>query len=106
MGRRTSWHRRAEEDLTEAYLHIGTDSPAAAERLLEAVEETIAFLLESPSAGRRREWCSPHLRGVRSWRVNGFRAYLIFYRVEEDGLRIVRLLHGARDIRRHLEDGI
>jgi plasmid stabilization system protein ParE len=30
--------------------------------------------------------------------VPGFRSYLIFYRVDDDAVRIARILPGARDI--------
>lgn len=104
MGGRAIWHRLAEEDLTEAYLYIGADSLAAAERLLDAVEDAVQFLLENPGAGRKREFLSPRAQGVQSWLVKGFQAYLIFYRVAGEDLEVVRFIHGARDIPRLLED--
>jgi len=98
------WHRRAEEDLTETYLYIGADCPPAAERFLDAVEGTVRFLIENPAAGRRREFRSRDAGGVRSWAVNGFPAYLIFYRVTNGDVEIIRFIHGARDIPSLLED--
>jgi len=38
------------------------------------------------------------------WLSPAFRDYLIFYRDLSDGVEIVRMLHGARDIQRILED--
>ena len=35
---------------------------------------------------------------MRSWRVEGFEAYLLFYRSKGGDVEIVRLLHGARDL--------
>ncbi len=104
MARRVIWHRVAEEDLTETYLYIGADSPDAAERLLDAVEEAIQFLLENRGAGRLREFRSPRAQGVRSWAVKGSKAYLIFYRSEGEDLEVLRFLHGARDVPRLFED--
>jgi len=71
MARRVIWHRLAEADLTEVYLHIGAGSPSAAERLLDAVDDAVQMLLESPGAGRRREFRSPRAEGMRSWVVRG-----------------------------------
>ena len=105
MAGRVIWHRLAEEDLTEAYLYIGADSPAAAERLLDAVEVAVQFLFETPGAGRQREFRSPRAQGMRSWAVKGFQADLIFYCADGDDLEVVRFIHGARDIPRLLEDG-
>jgi toxin ParE1/3/4 len=53
--------------------------------------------------GSPREFRNPHLAGIRQWRIPGFEKYLIFYRPLEDGIEILRVLHGARDIRRILE---
>jgi len=32
------------------------------------------------------------------WPIKGFKNYLIFYRPIEQGVEIVRVLHGARDM--------
>lgn len=92
------WRRRAEQDLTEAYLFLGADSPAAAERLVDAVEHAVQLLLEHPGAGHLRDFGSARSRGVRSWVVQGFQAYVILYRASGDDLEIVRVVHGARDL--------
>ena len=98
MAGRVVWHRHAEEDLAEAYLFLGADSPAMAERLLDAVEVAVQFLFETPAAGRQSEFRSPDAQGIRSWIVQGFPAYLIFYRAAGGDLEVVRFIHGARDI--------
>lgn len=104
MKRRASWHLLAEQDLAEIHLHIGRDSPASAERFLDAVEHAIAVLLEKPRVGRSREFCSPRAQGMRSWVVSGFENYLIFYRARTEGIEVVRLVHGARDIPSLIDD--
>lgn len=101
---RATWHRLAEEDLAEAYVHIGSDSPASAERLLDAVEHAVAVLLAKPRAGRAREFRSPRAHGLRSWVVSGFENYLIFYRPQAGGIDVVGFVHGARDIPSLLDD--
>ena len=94
----------AEADLTEAYLYIGAESVGAAERLLDAVGDAVALLLENPHAGSPREFRSPRAQGIRSWSPQGFPNHLIFYRVSVGDIEVVRFLHGARDPPRHLED--
>ncbi len=101
---RTIWHRVAEDDLTEAFLCIGGDSPTAAERLLDSVEEATRFLVDHPNAGRLRQFRSPLARGVRSWPTPGFPNHLIFYRVSGNDIEIIRVLHGARDLPRQFDD--
>jgi toxin ParE1/3/4 len=45
-----------------------------------------------PGIGRQREDLAPRLRGF------PFGNYVIFYRPMENGVEIVRVLHGARDL--------
>ena len=103
MSGRVIWRAVAEADLTEAYIYIGADSPEAAERLLDAVGDAVALLLENPHAGSPREFRSPRAQGTRSWSPRGFPNLLIFYKVAGDDIAVVRFLHGARDLPRHLE---
>ena len=92
------WKTAAELDLTESYLYIRQDSPAAAERLLDAVEHALAMLLQNPHAGHSWKFRSPRARGLRSWTPKEFPQYLIFYRFFEGDLEVVRILHGHRDL--------
>ena len=32
------------------------------------------------------------------WSIRGFQNYIVFYRPLEDGVDVVRVIHGARDI--------
>lgn len=106
MNRRVIWRAAAEADLTEAYLFVGADSPAAAERLLDAVGDAVALLLSNPHAGSPRAFHSPHARGIRSWAPRGFPNHLIFYTVTGDDIEVIRFLHGARDLPGFLEEDV
>jgi toxin ParE1/3/4 len=46
---------------------------------------------------------SPRLADLRFFPVTRFPNHLVFYRPLEDGLELVRVLHGAREIARLLE---
>lgn len=94
---RVVWHRLAEHDLDLAVQHIGSGSPAAAERLIDAVGDTVAFLLENPGAGPIRGFHARRARDVQAWAVRGFHAYSLFYWVTGEDLEVVRFLHGAQD---------
>ena len=73
-------------------------------RFLTAVEEAIQFLYRYPEAGALKELENSRLNGLRSWLVSGFEAIRIYYlRPDEHTLRIVRILHGKRDLDRILE---
>ena len=86
------------EDLDEIHAYISEDDLEAADRVLEAALSTFAALARMPGMGRPRTFQHSELSDLRSFRVNGFRNHLIFYRVVSDGVAIVRVLHGARDL--------
>jgi toxin ParE1/3/4 len=85
-----------ERDLAEIYAWIYSDAPAAAERFLDAFRKTLILLCEHPLIGRRRHF---RAQGLRSWRIKGFENYLVFYCPTSQELQVVRVLHGARDLR-------
>ena len=72
-------------------------------RFFSSCQKTFEWLLENPGAGSPRNFRSPRLTGLRMWPVRGFEKHLIFYQSVEDGIKVVRVLHGARDIPRILE---
>lgn len=84
----------AERDLVEIGDFIARDSPPNAARFIAQLEEFCRFLASRPLAGRVRDELSTGLRSFTYGR------YVIFYRVIDDGVEIVRVLHGARDLRR------
>ena len=100
---RVVWRSLALEDLTDAYLHIGTDSPAAAERWVDAVERTVQALATHPLAGRRLDFPGESERTLRLLAVRGFHAYLVVYGSWPGAIEVVRILHGARDLESELE---
>jgi toxin ParE1/3/4 len=68
-----------------------------AERFLTSVEESLDKLAAMPSMGSPWEPSNPRLHGIRFWAVTGFRKYMIFYREIDEGIELLRVLHGARD---------
>ena len=87
---------RADADLDEVWAFIARDEPLAADRMEKALHETMEQLARMPGLGHRRPDASDRYR---FWRVG---MYLIAYRVERGVVHVVRVLHGARDIRRFL----
>ena len=96
---RVRWTLTAQDDLLEIGGFVARDSPVyavdAVERLVAAVD-----LLEShPEIGRVvPEYGRKDLREI----VRG--SYRIVYLVREDGLFVVRIVHGAQDFRRVVGD--
>jgi toxin ParE1/3/4 len=98
MSRRVGVTIDADADLTETALFLAQQgSLDVALRFYERVQRTFETLAETPRIGRR--W---KLRGrdVRSRPVVGFENWLVFYRSVPEGIEILRVLHGARDLRR------
>ena len=89
-------------DLQTAARRIRQDNPSAARAFLEAAYGTFEFLARNPGVGRQRgDLGFPE---IRSWRIAGFRRYLIFYRELPNRVQIWRVLHGARDLHHTLAD--
>lgn len=86
--------RRAHQDLIELAKYIAKDNPVAAEHLLERLESACQQLTETPSLGFPFEGTTDELR---VWPVGN---YVILYRIEPDGIGVVRIVHGARDLSR------
>ncbi len=94
---------QAKRDLADHFVFIGLDNVDAAHRFVAAAERTIDPISEMPQMGGVRSFRNPKLAGVRSCCISGFENYLVFYRLAEDGLEVIRVLHGARDIQNLLE---
>ncbi|MEI9898022.1 MAG: type II toxin-antitoxin system RelE/ParE family toxin [Chthoniobacter sp.] len=84
--------RASISDYEEIWRYIARDNPVAADRMITTLERQLSMLAAMPGAGRKEPKLAVDLR---SFPVGN---YLIFYRPLEDGLAVVRVLHGARDI--------
>lgn len=87
----------AELDAFGYFQYLRENNPEAALRFLQAVDGTVEKLALQPLKGRLRRFRGRDLKNIRSWRVDGFENYLIFYRFTGSRLEILRLKHGAMD---------
>lgn len=85
---RISQSRDADFDLLEIWAHIACHRLDAADRF----DEVFQLLARSPLIGRSVDWLLP---GLRRFPVG---EYLVFYVPADEGVRIVRVIHGARDV--------
>jgi len=92
-------------DLIEQATYLEEHSSQAAERFLDAVEESIRRLAGMPEIGSVYETENSRLAGLRAWGVKGFDKHVIFYRKDGNRIEVIRVLHGARDIAAVLGDG-
>ena len=75
-----------------------------AESFLDAAEATLSNLASMPLMGSPRPDLVADIPDLRQWRIKGFEDYLIFYRPLPDGVEIIRVLHGRRNIPTILSD--
>ena len=85
----------AELDALGYFQYLHERDPDAAVRFLAAIDRTVEGLARQPLKGRLRRFPGRDLRHIRSWRVDDFETYLIFYRVAGQRLEILRIKHGA-----------
>ena len=88
----------ARADVKEIMDHISTDRPRTAKRFFDAFEKLAKRLADFPELGAIYESDDMVFEGLRVFSVPRFRKYLVFYRVEDDVIDIVRIIHGARDL--------
>ncbi len=72
-------------------------------RFRDAVRSTVQLLRQHPLVGPRYRLSNPQLQNLRSWPVTGFEAIRIYYLLDDDIIRVIRILHGKRDGKRTLE---
>jgi toxin ParE1/3/4 len=87
----------AELDAFGYFQYIRENNPDAALYFLEAIDYTIENLALQPLKGRLRKFRGRDLKNIRSWRVDDFENYLIFYHFAGLRLEILRIKHGAMD---------
>ncbi len=96
---------RVEHDLTEHFAFIAQDKIVPAQRLLVVAQKSFARLATSPFLGLAWNSKRPHLRGIRYYPMPApYRSYIIFYRVSPEGIEVLAVLHGARDLESALRD--
>lgn len=79
-------------DLDDIWFYIAPDNMAAADGLLDEIERQCKQIARQPLLGRARPELRPSLRSFPVGR------YMAFYQPTPDGIELVRVLHGARDI--------
>jgi toxin ParE1/3/4 len=84
--------RRACEDLLDIWLYIEPRSPLIADQVYDRIEKSCQLLRDHPQLGPGR----PDIGG--GARVLVIERWIAPYRLMEDGVQIVRIVDGARDL--------
>lgn len=94
---------QAEEDLDDLARAIARDNLAAALRLYEAADATFDLLAEQPGIGGSAGIVGVRVPGLLRKQILGFKRYALFYRRTPDGVEILRILYGGRNLPEILE---
>lgn len=90
---------KADLDLDEQAYYFATKAgPELGHRSLLAAHETFSLLATQPQMGWQARLKKPVLASLRVFRVTGFEKTLVLYRPSPDGVEILRVIHGSRNI--------
>ncbi|QDU60515.1 Plasmid stabilization system protein [Planctomycetes bacterium Pan216] len=81
---------QSQKDLDEIHDYIAADSPERALSWIRQIETACTSLSEAPLLG------TPLAIGLRHVRATTYGNYVIYYRVRDDQVDILRVVHGAR----------
>jgi len=83
----------AQFDLVGIWNYIAADNFGAADEWIDKLEQKMILLSEQPLSGHQRDDLA---NGLRSFPVGD---YIIFYFPLSNGIDVIRVLHGAMDIK-------
>ena len=83
---------RARIDIDGIWEYIAEDSETQADAFVDRLAAKFILLGGRPELGRLRDDLMAQLRSF------PFERYIIFYRSVPDGIEVIRVLHGARDV--------
>lgn len=79
-------------DLDEIWDYIARDNPAAADRMVDELNDRFVLLSKNSELGELQT-----LLADGTYRRFTYGNYVIYYRPIDDGIGVIRVLHGARD---------
>lgn len=87
---------KSKQDVREIARYIAQDSPSAALRFLDLVEETYSVLSEFPEIGHTPIF--DFVEGLKTVLVKGCKHHHVFYRITGNVIRIERVADGRRHL--------
>ncbi|GAB2842682.1 type II toxin-antitoxin system RelE/ParE family toxin [Ferruginibacter profundus] len=91
--------KKAVADLEEIWLYtVEKWSVEQADRYYNLIFDEINYICKNPNAGKSKE----HIR--KGYLASKVKSHLIFYRVVNDTIEIIRILHERMDIENRLTD--
>jgi plasmid stabilization system protein ParE len=90
----------ASADLFEIWNYIAADSEESADRVENAIYDACTFVAEAPLCGKIRKELTA--RPYCFWIVPRYPNYIVVYNPTTAPVRIIRILHGKRNLKRIL----
>lgn len=79
-------------DINEICDYIAQNNPSSASNLFDAIRQKCKLVANFPNMGKRYDKIRPNLKGFL------VRDYIIFYYAHDEGIVIVRIVSGYRDL--------
>lgn len=82
----------AVRDLEKLCDYLAQNQPKAASRIFDSIRQRCKLLAQFPNMGKSYNRLAPNLRGA------VIEDYIIFYYPRQDGIDVVRIVSGYRDL--------
>ena len=90
---------KADQDLDEQAYYLATQAnPEVGHKFLLAAHETFSLLATQPGMGWNCRLKDTGVTSLRVFRVAGFERVLVLYRPRPNGVEILRVVHGSRNL--------
>jgi toxin ParE1/3/4 len=90
---------KADQDLDDQAYYLATEAGSeVGHRFLLAAHETFGILATQPQIGWHFRLKHAALASLRVLRVSGFEKMLLLYLPRRDGVEILRVVHGSRNL--------
>jgi toxin ParE1/3/4 len=90
QSRSIRWTEKAFQYLEAAIQHVASESPHSAEALAKKILQSVNTLVDHPQIGR-----PGRCKGTRELVIGGT-PYIVPYRIKDQRVEILRVLHGAK----------
>jgi toxin ParE1/3/4 len=98
MSNSYSFSKIAIQDLDEICTCVSQNNVKAASKLFDAIRQKCKLVANFPNMGKSYIWITPDLRGFI------IDDYIVFYYPRLDGIDIIRVISGRRDLKTIFED--
>lgn len=94
------WAPKAEQDFEDViyYLRVTAERPLTAHRIAEEIRTIVDQCADMPESGAR------HPATLPAWRYVRHKRWLIFYKPLQDGIEVMRVIDGSRDLPRAIAE--